>query len=69
MEFFSISKKDAQHGCAYEREGKADTGKEVHNWLEILFAFNEEKYIYNLKTYLKHKIINFFLLKKTYVNK
>lgn len=31
MELFSILKRDVQHRCAYERKGKADTGKEVHN--------------------------------------
>lgn len=45
MDFFSILERDALHRCAYEREGKADTGKEVHNWLEILFGFNQEKNI------------------------
>lgn len=31
MELVSILKRDAQHRRAYERKGKADTGKEVQN--------------------------------------
>lgn len=69
MELVSILKRDAQHRRAYERKGKADTGKEVHNWLEILFAFYWEICIYNWKTYLKHKMKDFFLLEKTYANR